>query len=298
MLNVPPVDAAYARMRTSWEVTDDSGYSIPGGTLIGYALGNNTFAFFRTLSTATVPAGFSQVYINVESVQPGEAYNNLPIGPLQLMDALTFVKSVTSTTLPVGGEDAETDAEYLNRLQARLKLLAPRPIVPQDFATLALDVPGVDRAFAIDGYSPANGRMDNERTISVAVVDPAGNPVGTVVRNAVTALLESQREANFVVYAINPSITTVDVTATLKAFPGFDVEAVRADAAAAVRSYLSPASWDWDVVVRYNELVQLLSNVPGVDYVDALVNPTDNIFLEGVAALVQAGTVNITVEQG
>jgi uncharacterized phage protein gp47/JayE len=66
--------------------------------------------------------------------------------------------TVTLDAPTAGGVDAESDADYLDRLHELLTLLAPRPILPNDFAVLARTVAGVGRATAIDLYNPTTGK--------------------------------------------------------------------------------------------------------------------------------------------
>ena len=299
LMGIPPVDAASALARSTWTVVNDLGYTIDAGTLVGYQLASDRQAYFRTVDPVTIAPGQTTTAsgeVLLRAISPGAAYNGLPAGPVRLVDALAFVSTVTATETTAGGIDAETAEAYLDRLRQELRLLTPRPIVPNDFAVLARRIAGVDRSIAIDGYNPANGTYDNERMVTVALADVLGNPVPDTVRAEVEAYLEAQREVNFVVHTIGPRYTTVDVAATLKALPGFDIETVRAAAIQTLRDYLDPKSWDWSVVVRKNELISILDRVEGVQYVDAVTTPADNIILQGVATLVRAGALNISVQ--
>ena len=93
----------------------------------------------------------TQVVTNVpiQSQTVGSLNNNLPTGLLTLVfPNLTFVASVTATTVSSGGADPETTQQYIDRLSTELQLLTPRPILPTDYAILAQSVPGVNRATA------------------------------------------------------------------------------------------------------------------------------------------------------
>jgi phage-related baseplate assembly protein len=93
--------------------------------------------------------------------------------------------------------------------------------------------------------------------------------------------LQSLREVNFVVNIIDPTITTVDVTATIKVLDTYNTDDVIAAVEAALQNYLTPATWSWASVLRYNELIALISNVPGVDYVADLSQPSADVTLPG-----------------
>jgi uncharacterized phage protein gp47/JayE len=301
IIGLPPVDAASALVPSTWTVTNDDGHTIPAGTLVGFKLASDQQAYFQTVDQVTIAPGATATAsgeVLLRAINPGAAYNGIPAGPVRLVDALAYVDSVTSTAVTAGGQDAETDPAYLARLREELKLQTARPILPPDFAVLAKRIPGVDRAITIDGYNPANGTYNNTRMVTVALADVLGNAVPDTVRASVSAYLESLREANFLVNTIGPTYTAVDVDATLKALPGANVDTIRAAAVDALKRYLNPASWNWATVVRRNELISLLDQIPGVDYVDAVTSPADNIVLQGVAPLAQSGNISITVEAG
>jgi uncharacterized phage protein gp47/JayE len=145
---------------------------------------------------------------------------------MELIDSLGFVQSITLTNPTTGGIDAEEDEDYLNRLSLQLQLLAPRPIVPSDFAAIALDIPGVGRALAIDGYNPADGTTDNERMITIAAVDTLGAAIPADTKQQLASFLEDRREVNFVINIIDPTYTTVDVTFQVQADIGVADQAI------------------------------------------------------------------------
>ena len=248
---------------------------------------------------------------------------------MELIDPLDFVNTVVLTSATAGGVDAETDATYLNRLADNLRLLTPRPIVPDDFATLARNIPGVERALAIDGYNPVGGTYNNERMVAVALQDASGNAVSTAIKTQVDAMLQAQREVNFVVNVIDATYTTFDVTFTAIAYPGWDLPAVEVAAESAVATYLSPSNWgrttnrlfeaagmtgdpgdtdtddrSWvnETVMRYLELATVINNVEGINYVSALTFGISgqalgsvNVTLPGAAPLPRPGVINGSV---
>jgi uncharacterized phage protein gp47/JayE len=302
---IPSTAAASAQVNSTWTAYDDLGHTIPAGTLVGYQLASDRQAFFRVVDQVTIAPGKTATSLGevvLRAVAPGAAYNGIPPTAIQLADALSFVRSVVTTGTTSGGVDAETSSAYLDRLRQELRLMTPRPIHPQDFAVLARRISGVDRAVAIDGYNPVNGTYDNERMVAVALADQLGNPVPASVSAEVAAYLEDQREVNFVVRTIAPTYTTVDVDARLIAQAGFDVDVVAASASAALRAYLDPATWDFEEGVYHNELVSLLDQVPGVKRVDQVVkriagsSPVVDVVLAGVAPLVKAGSMSVSVQ--
>jgi uncharacterized phage protein gp47/JayE len=257
---------------------------------VGIALSGAETIPFYTQSDVIVPPGSTQTAageVIIVALVPGAAASSLGSagGPVQLLDPLVYVKTVTMVGPTAGGLDAEADSDYLNRLAAEMTLLAPRPILPSDFAVMARGVPGVARATVLDGYNPANSTSNNERMVTVASVDTLGNPVSVPVRSQVQQTLDSKREVTFVVNVMDPTYTTIDVNYTVKILATFDPTDIIARANDALTQYLSPANWGGDffstgvlseetwmnqTVVRYLEVSQVINNVTGVDYITLL----------------------------
>lgn len=310
LVAVPPLDATRATVGSTWTLSDDDGHTIAAGTLIGLRDAAGELVAFRVASDVTVAALATQTAageVILEAVNAGAAGSGLS-GAVELIDALAFVASIALTGVTTGGVDAELDSDYLDRLAARLRLQAPRPIIPTDFEVLARDVAGVERAVALDGYNPADQTSGNERMVAVAIVDEAGEALPSGVKDDVDELLQAQREATFVVNVIDPAYTTVDVTATAVAHAGFGLAAVDTAVEAALADFLSPANWGqppfgeeraWvhTSVVRIWEVLEAVQRVEGVNYVTALTveGGTVDVNLTGAAPLTRAGVISITV---
>jgi hypothetical protein len=167
-------------------------------------------------------------------------------------------------------------------LRELLQLLAPRPILPNDFAVMAKQVPGVYRATAIDLFDASTGQTNVPRCVTVVVVGADGLPVSPIVKGDVDTLLQNQREVNFLVFVIDPTYLDIDVTFNVKPYPDYDGQEVADRAELAVADYLNPANfgavpygdtpqWLNDTKVRYLEVAEQINRVDGVWYVEALV---------------------------
>jgi uncharacterized phage protein gp47/JayE len=212
-----------------------------------------------------------------------------------------------------GGVDAELDADYLDRLSAELTLLAPRPILPNDFSLFAREIPGVARAVAIDLYDPGPPVVTpKDRCVTIAAVDENGNPISPTIKQEVDALLQSHREVNFKVFVVDPIVSTISVTYSAKALVGQDPAQVKSNINAALTNYLNPATWGttegdntaWvqTTTIRYLELTQVVNQASGVDYVISLsfglqggAQGTADVVITGIAPLAKAGTLTGTV---
>ena len=171
---------------------------------------------------------------------------------IQLIDVLMWVADggVALTGATTGGQDDEDDTTYLNRLVAHLQRLSQRPILPNDFASMALDAdPSVWRAVAIDDITQRTAPTTIERMVAVAAVDVNGAAVSPTVKANVDAYLQANREINFIVNVIDPKFTTINVATTVVALAGFTQAAVQSSVVASIQQYLSPATWGQDPTI-------------------------------------------------
>jgi uncharacterized phage protein gp47/JayE len=218
-----------------------------------------------------------------------------------MLDALLWVAAVDVADPTTGGFDAETPDDYTDKLANLLPAVALRPILPQDFAVLALQlVPGVGRAVVMNLYDPPSGTWNNARTVTLMLTQADGTPCPQTVKDQVAAMLESLREVNWVVNIIDPTYQTIAVAYTVTAYSGQDPAAVQASCDTAITSYLQPSNFRLGQlspaiaggevifppatgqpaqmqVIRINELVALLDRTLGVDFVGP-------VTIQGVAA--------------
>lgn len=320
VIGVPPVGETAAAVDSTWTMVDNAGYTITAGTLVAIPDDNGELHAFEVLNDVTInPSSTATAAgaVALQSVETGAVVSGLGgIGVnVPLLDPLAYVSSVVLTGVTTGGKDAETDEDYLNRLSEYLTLLAPRPILPADFALMAKSIAGVHRAAALDGFNGST--YNNEKTVAIAAVDEAGEAVPSGTKTAIGTYLESLREDNFVVYMMDPTYTTVDVQATVVKLAGTDETEVDNAVTDAITAYLSPANWGtggegasdtrgWSPSkdVRYLELATLINNVSGVDYITSLGTrvpggsgsyTTTDKTLSGDITLPRAGAIDVMV---
>jgi uncharacterized phage protein gp47/JayE len=276
LVGVPALPAAPASASATFTVTDTAGYTIPEGSVVGLRDGEGTLRGFELTADLVIAPLASTGAGAVQALEAGTTSNDLS-GTAELVDVPEFVTGATIAVASSGGVDLEDDSVYLARLTETLRLLSPRPILADDFAVLARSVAGVFRAAAIDGYNPGTGTFGNERTVAVAAIDEAGAAVSAGVKTAIDALLQAEREVNFAVVVTDATYTILDVTATVKALPGYDTVDLDARVTSAIVDFLSPATWGvppgstlgWSntTIVRKFELAQAINEVQGVDYI-------------------------------
>lgn len=272
---------------------DDAGYTLDVGAVFALARSGDDLVAFQTVQEGVIAPGDLVVDgVPFAAVEQGAAGNGLS-GAGQMLDPIGWVADVQVDVPTSQGADAETPEDYLDRLTNLLRIVALRPILPQDFAILALQIPGVGRAVALNLYNPADGTWTNARTVTLMLTDDNGEPVAADVKQAVADYLEALREVNWVVHVIDAVYESIAVDFTVTAYAGQDQTTVHDACVSAVTTALlpvnfrlgalSPAIAGGEVVpppvsgqparrqvIRVNDLVALLDRTLGVDYVEAV----------------------------
>lgn len=316
LMRILPIDPSSASSTTTWTMINNQGYTIPAGTNIGVRDTVGNIWPFTTQNDVIVSAGATTANgVSVVAITPGSDSSGLGGASIavDLIDPLDFVSSVVLEAATTGGTDGETDDEYLNRLVEQLQLMAPRPILPDDFAILAKNIAGVDRALAIDGYDPIAGTFGNARMVAVSALDATGAGVSSPTKTAIQNYLDSLREVNFVVNMIDPSISLIDVSTDVSIVSSFDPLDIQHRILAALELFLDKKNWglprtgdvrSWvnQTKLRYLDLANVVHNVQGVDHINSLtfaVHPntlaTTDITLSGVAPLTMWSSISATV---
>jgi hypothetical protein len=279
------------------------GFTVPAGTMIGWSAVGGEAVAFRTVADVTIqPGQLDSPPVQVVAEEQGTVGNDLPVGPVQIVDALAFLESARAVTVSAGGADAETAADYADRLADSLQTLRRAGTFAADFAILARDVPGVHRALGIDNYNPVTN-TDGVAELAVAAVDIAGQPLTAAVKAELQTLFTETRETNFIVRLFDPTYTAVNIDFVVVADPGSDLTVVGDAAAAALEALVDPAlyggggerppAWRLQPTLRYLRAVTVLGTVPGVaEVVDLTLNGARvDVALAGRAPLPAATSV-------
>lgn len=308
------------------EVVDAQGYTIQAGTQLAlYRTGDEQIGF-ETVSDLTIAPGAFAGDVGIQSLVDGTLGNGLT-GQADVLDPIAWISLITVADPTYGGDDGQTDSDYLDNLSVLLKLVAIRPILPGDFATLALQDPNVGRAIAMDGYNPADDTWGNERMVTLILTDMQGQPLPQAVKDAIAAQLEGLREVNFIVNIMDADYQAVDVHVDAQGFPQMMNASVEAAIVEEVTGTLSPTVWrlgtlsaDMEAgevipspdqtpdpdgpagrqVIRVNEIVAIADRSRGVDWVTAVTidGTAADLTLGNAWTLPQPGAITATVVGG
>jgi hypothetical protein len=321
LMGVIPQDAVAATATTTWFATDTLGHIIPAGSQVSISDSDGNVIPFTTLSDIQIAAGSNQTstgQVVIIAVAPGADSSGVGIvgGNIDSVDVFTWLDHIRQDTITTGGVDAESDDDYLNRLSFELSLNSPRPILPNDFAILALNAdPTIQRATAIDGYNPADSTSGNQRMVTVVALDSLGVGVNSTIRTKIQTYLNSLRELNFIVNTTTPTVSLIDVTTTLTVLKSYAVTDVHDRVVTAIQDFLDPSMWGVDpsddpndpvswintTKVSYLELATAVNQVPGVALITALTLglhggglSSADYTMTGVAPLPNPSTITVT----
>ena len=247
--------------------------------------------------TATTTGTGASLTVPVRATEPGSAPNAIASGAtLDVLDAIPFAVSVALSGTLSGGADPETDAAYIERASARLARVTSSLVVPDHFVAYCLENPAVTRAVAYDlwdGVAPLSTSDLGYITIAMYGI---GGQVDLAIRSALEAEMQERCASMITPIVIEADITSINIAATVVALAGYDTNEVRDACEAAIRAYVNPATWEWDASLIDTEIIALLDDVPGVDYVSSgTVTPSGTTTITTPAGLATAGTVTITV---
>lgn len=309
---LPVIAGARATLPATVTVTAP-GAQVPAGLTVTGTSDDGTDVAF--LVAATTTATGLALPLTLLARDTGTTSNGVPPGPLRVNNATAGVIAVTATATSADGVDPETLLAYLTRLRDYVGGLTFGGVRADALAGLARNVPGVQRALAIDlldvqvpGSDPVT--QPAHRTVSIFPVAADGDDVSDATLAAVKARIESVREVNFIARVAKPTRTPVTVAFTGIARQGTTPALVRDAVVAAVRAHLSGARWggtprpdaslptDWteQATVRWLDLVRAVSLVDGLIHLTAITlnGGQADVVLPGPAALPVA-TVTGTV---
>lgn len=201
VVQLPPFGGVAATVPVTWTASDSLGHTIPVGTQVAYRVSGDDLIVFEVDADYLIPAGSTALSpVGLRATDVGVAWNAVPSGPLELVDALAWTSTVVANSAATGGLDAETSAAYLNRLAARQRLLTPRPILPDDFSVLAQDIVGVYRALTVDGYDPGVNEVQQiadtgSPTGGTFTLTYSGQTTSAIAEAATHAAVQSALEA-------------------------------------------------------------------------------------------------------
>jgi hypothetical protein len=288
--------------------SDNYGHSIPATTAFAY-FGTDGSAYVYTFDADTTVASGSttlaSVAVTAQSI--GTGYNIPSNGSsLQSLAVLPYVKTTVLDSKPTGGLNAETDLEYFNRAVTLLKSYSSVLATEQQLAShvLATYVGSIFRAKAYNTrrYSDRDlvtggGTHNGYVLLSVAGENVNGYPraiedatVSAANVSTISTAVASKTGTGLTVEVHNAELVGIGVTCEVFKLSTAASGTVSGAVQTVLEKYFDSDAWDWSRVVRKNEVISLLDNVTGIDYVKSV---TLSLPEEAVVA---ASTANLSAD--
>jgi len=282
----------------TFTMADDAGYTIPAGTEVSIPISETENLSFFTDEELVIDEGDTEGTVAATATESTINANGIASGTVcELVDAIESVETVVTASTIANGIAPESTELWLERGIQRLQRLTDTLVIPAHFTQAALEQSYVVRANAIDNYDPESGNDpgDDAGHITVVVYGD-GAVVSSPNKATLLTLLENNSAGNLGIHLVDPTIETVDVTVTVKKIAAFNSTVVLNNVVDALEAYLNTENWSWSGTVRVNELITLISNVAGVDYVVSLTEPSEDIEIGADSVLVTFGDISVTVE--
>lgn len=253
---------------------DTVGHSIPGGTRIyaPTATGTGVVTMLVEPPGVEIPTGSATATVSIIGDVYTDAANGVPVGTmLQMVSPLAFVESVELASAISDGRSPETDEVWRDRGVNRLARLTEALVLPRHFEAAALEDPNVARCVVVDNNDPTTGGVgDDPGHVTVAVLGDGGALLSTETKEALEDTLEDAALAVLSVHVVDLSIVLVTLSVQVHLSDATDPDAVTTAVETALLDYLNPLTWAFGTTVRRNEIISLVDQVFGVDYVGAV----------------------------
>ncbi|MBC8092247.1 MAG: baseplate J/gp47 family protein [Pseudonocardia sp.] len=282
---------------------DSAGHTIPGGTrmYLGTADGSGAVVMLVEPPGLEIANGSTTGFVELIGDIFTDTVNGVPIGTsLALVSPLPFIDSIVLTTAAADGRSPETDELWRDRGVNRLSRLSEALVLPRHFEAAALEFPAVARAVAVDNTDPGTaGTGDDPGHITVAVLGDGGAVLTPASRLVIEQALEDQAIAVLDVHVVDITIVLVTMTVQVHLSDSSDPSGTSQSVRDAITGYIDPLTWSYGGTVRRNEIIALVDQVAGVDYVGVVTitgaNGVGDYVLPSASAVPDATTASVTV---
>lgn len=215
----------------------------------------------------------------------GGVVGNVGAGQITVSLAnIGYISAVTNATAAVGGADPETIPQIQVNAPKSLTA-ADRCVSAQDYASVALNVPGVSKASAVASAAPASVNL---------YIHPAGGPftqanltaqvtglapsltwggAGAVSSTGASGYLDTRKQIGATVTVLPPQVggTTVGyvqivLAIAVQVLPNYSTLQVQQDVEAAINTLFDFGSMNFGQRLTLSSVYHAVQVVPGVDY--------------------------------
>src|SRR6516164_9282365 len=173
-----------------------SNYLVPAGSefsLSGYAFSIVSDTYSANQATATG--------VQIVSNDTGSAANGLDSTSWANTTLPVWVTQLATEASTTDGTDPQDSTDYLDYASRELQLRGRMVVTLPDYELVAIDTPGVGRAYAV---------TDSARNVTVYLTDPNGQQVPQTVKDTLTATYAAERLVNVTVTLSDAQYSTID----------------------------------------------------------------------------------------
>ncbi|MDQ5975489.1 MAG: hypothetical protein QG661_2698 [Actinomycetota bacterium] len=260
----------------------------------GQRLSEPSTGLVLLVTTTTSVTSATSIALPVHTEEPGGAGNAITVGTsIDLLDAIPYAVSAAVTTALTGGSDAESDTSYVDRASTVLARVTSSLVLPIHFIAYCLEDPRVNRATAIDLYEPGGTIGADTGHLTVYTYGYSAQ-LSAEIREELRAAMHEISASMVTVHVEPATLVTQAVTCEVTALAGYDPGDLETTITAALTAWMTPNSWTWGDDVRQTDIIALLADIPGVDFVDAVTVPSGTTAL-AADELATIGTITVTV---
>jgi hypothetical protein len=220
---------------------------------------------------------------------------NVAIGAInRISGVLSASLTVSNAAVTAGGADWESIESMRLSIPQSLRS-QNRAVTLQDFSSLALKVPGVNKANAFwDSGTP--------NTVNVYIGGATSAATNVSLRNSVDAYVTERAVVGKDVSVLDRVLVTLTITATVYVLPNHVQSIVKANVEEAIRALYSWDKRDFGERLKQGDLYRTVMDVTGVDYVTLAVfsrtgSGVSDILLD-YDEIAELGTLTLTASGG
>lgn len=303
-------EATFATGSVEVEVVDNSGITIPVGTIFAYedVVDDQPISYtFETTETLQLIAPDTTGTIAISGIQAGLYPELLDGQGLSVVSANTGILSVSLSGNLSTGSNSESDVSYFSRIAEHFASLSNCITTARQMTNyIAINYPSIAFFHVYDltstsDLSTSAADAPGYVTIVSKGAGGASTPSGTVT--AMLADLEDKCVAGLTIQHAELHAKSLDVDVEVHVTSGYNTTTVTNAVESYLQSYLSYASYDFSSQIIGNALLSKISQIDGVDYVVDLTisnyggNGTitsNNLSIDFITEVPVYGTITVT----
>ena len=277
-----------ATATVAFTFSDNYGHTIPALTPVGYfGPAGSTFVYLLDADATVASGSTSLTGVAVTAQAVGTGYNTPSNGSsLQTLSVVPYVSTTVLDSKPTGGLNAETDAEFFTRAVTILKSYSTVMVTEEQIqAYILANYTGTvyrAKAYNLRRYADRNMVTGGGSHTGYVLVSVAGENVNGYPRSVedatitasnvsdITTAITSKIATGLTIEIHNAELIGIGITCEVYKTTSAASGTVNSVVQTALETYLDADAWSWERVVRVNEVISLLDNVAGVDYVKAV----------------------------